>query len=379
MDRYHPAARMNFRRSVLALCAFFALGGVLSACGSNVPGNAVADVAGNPIAKQAFNHWMFVAAKLGLAQAGSSAPVVVPNDPPGFQSCVTQARTEIPSVATDSTKTLQQDCSRLFDSLKTQALGQLISSYWQQAEAAKQHITVSNAEVQTTFERDRTRSYPTPQLFNSFLQQSGYTVQDLTFLVRIQLLYQKLVAKHTKSVTNAQIAAYYASHLSQFGTAQSRNLRIVLTKTRSQAVAAKKALASGQSWNTVAKRYSIDPATKDHGGVLDNVSEGQTDQALQAVAFSAPLNHVLGPIQGQFGYYVVEVTKIVRGTQKSIAQATPQIRQTLSSQAQSAAQNAVNAQAQKDWLSQTHCRSAYAIASYCSGYKAPKSSTTTTG
>ncbi len=369
---------MKLRRSILALCAFFAFGGLVSACGSNVPGNSVADMAGNPITTQAINHWMYVTAKLSLAQAGSSAPVIVPNDPPSFQKCVSEARKQIPSLASQKASTLQQDCSRLFNSLKSQAMNQLITGYWYQAEAAKHHISVSDSQVQAQFNQIRARSYPTASIFNSFLQQSGYTVQDLIFLVRVQLLYSKLLAMHHQPVTSAQIAAYYNAHRSQFGTAESRNLRIVLTSTQSQANAAKQALASGQSWTSVAKRYSIDPATKNHGGVLNNVSQGQTDQALQSAAFSAPLNKVIGPIHGQFGYYVVEVTKIAHGNQKSLAQATPSIRQTLETQQQSTAQNAVNSQAKKDWLPKTQCRSEYAI-SQCSGYKAPKSSTSSTG
>lgn len=369
---------MKLRRSIPALCAFFAFGGLVSGCGSNVPGNAVADMAGNPITTQAINHWMYVTAKLSLAQAGASAPVIVPTDPPNFQTCVKEARKEIPSLASQKTSTLRQDCSKLFQSLVSQAMTQLITGYWYQAEAAKQHITVSNTKVQKQFNQMRTSAYPSASIFNSFLQQSGYTVQDLLFLVRVQLLYQQLLKKYNKPVTNAEIAAYYSAHRSEFGKAQTRNLRIVLTSTQSQANAAKQALASGQSWNAVAKRYSIDPATKNHGGLLTNVSEGQTDQALQAAAFSAPLNKVIGPVHGQFGYYVVEVTKIVGGTQKSLAQATPEIKQTLQTQAQTSAQTAVQSQAKKDWLPKTHCRSTYAIAE-CSGYKAPKGSTTSTG
>jgi hypothetical protein len=56
--------------------------------------------------------------------------------------------------------------------------------------------------------------------------------------------------------------------------------------------------------------------------------------------------------------------------------ATPSIRQTLTSQSQTNAQNKVDAQAKKNWLSQTHCRSNYSMAD-CSGYKAPKGSSTT--
>jgi foldase protein PrsA len=92
------------------------------------------------------------------------------------------------------------------------------------------------------------------------------------------------------------------------------------------------------------------------------------------------VNKLEGPVKGQFGYYVFEVTKVTTGTQQSLAQATPLIRQTLTAQAQNNAQSAVENRAKKHWLSKTQCRSTYAMAD-CSGYKAPKTSTTssTTG
>jgi parvulin-like peptidyl-prolyl isomerase len=150
---------------------------------------------------------------------------------------------------------------------------------------------------------------------------------------------------------------------------------LVLTKTQAQANAALKALKSGQSWTAVAKKYSVDPTTKNSGGVIKNVTKGQQDAALDSAAFSAPVNKIGGPVKGQFGYYVYEVTGIKQPTQQSLVQATPQIRQTLTSQRQTNAQTAIDTKAKKDWLSQTTCRSDYAMAD-CKGYKAPKTATT---
>ena len=65
----------RYRRVTAALCAFFVVGAVIAGCGSGVPGDSVADVAGNPITTQAFNHWMFVAAKSQQAQSPGS-PVI---------------------------------------------------------------------------------------------------------------------------------------------------------------------------------------------------------------------------------------------------------------------------------------------------------------
>jgi foldase protein PrsA len=108
------------------------------------------------------------------------------------------------------------------------------------------------------------------------------------------------------------------------------------------------------------------------------VARGQEDKALDSAAFSSStkLNKVYGPIKGQFGYYVLDVTKINKSTQQSLAQATPLIQQTLTGQQQTSAQTAVDNAAKKDWLSKTQCRKTYAMAD-CSGFKAPKTSTTT--
>ena len=124
------------------------------------------------------------------------------------------------------------------------------------------------------------------------------------------------------------------------------------TTTAKQAAAAKAALDSGQSWKVVAKKYSVDNATKDNGGLLAGVTKGEEEQALDTAAFAAPANKVLGPIHGQFGYYVFEVTKIKASTQQTLAQATPLIKQILSGQSQSTAQTAVDKQAKAEWLKQ---------------------------
>ncbi len=368
---------MKSLKSILALCAFFVLAAGLSACGSGVSGDSVADMAGNPVSTKAFDHWMYVAAK-GNASQSPGAPVIVPNDPPDFKNCLAQVRKQIPALAKTSDKTLKTDCGRLFTSLGTQVMHFLIRSYWYQAEAAKQHLKVSDAQVQTAFTTAKKQQFPTEAAFQTFLTQTGQTLPDILYRVRVNQIFKKLLANvHPKPVTAAQIQAYYSSHTSQFGTPETRDLRIVRTNSAAQAAAAKAALSSHQSWQAVAKKYSVDSTTKSKGGLLAGVTKGQQEKALDSAAFSAPANKILGPIHGTFGYYVFEVVKIKHSTQQSLAKATPLIKQLLQSQSQQSAQTAVDNQAKKDWLSKTKCRTAYAMAD-CSGYKPPKTSSTAT-
>jgi foldase protein PrsA len=361
---------MKTKRSILALGAFFvAVALAVSACGGSSTGDSVAVVAGNPISTQAFKHWMFVAAK-GQAAQSPGQPVIVPSDPPQFKSCVAQVRQKIPSLAKTSDKQLASDCKQLFTSLSSQVMDFLIKAYWYQADAHKFHFAVTNAQIQKALAAAKKSQFPTAAQFQTFLQSSGLTNEDVLFRLRVSQLYNKLLAKHPTTVSNAQISSYYQSHLTQFGKPESRDIRIVLTKTQAQARAAKSALQGGSSWTAVVKKFSTDASTRKTGGLLKAVTKGQQDAALNSAAFAAPRGKLGGPVKGQFGFYVYEVTKITKATQQTLAQATPLIKQTLQMQVTTSAQTAVDTQAKKDWGKQTTCKAAYAMAD-CNGFKAP--------
>jgi len=368
--------RMKRLKSILALSAFFVVVAGLSACGSDVSGNSVADMAGNPISKAAFKHWMFVAAT-GSASQSPGSPVIVPTDPPDFKDCIAQARAQIPALASRSNSELKRDCSQLFTSLSSQVMDFLIRSYWYQAQAHQQHVNVTDAQVQQAFQAAKKQQFPTEAAFQSFLASSGQTLQDILYSLRVKQIYLKLVEKYTSTVSEAQIQAYYNSHASQFGTPEARDIRIVRTNNAGDAAAAKAALQQGQAWNVVAKKYSIDAATKGNGGLLSGVTKGEEEQTVDTAAFSAPVGKLLGPIHGQFGYYVLDVTKVTPATHQTLAQATALIKQILSGQQQTSAQTAVDNQAKKNWLPKTNCQSLYAMAD-CNGYKAPHTTTATT-
>jgi foldase protein PrsA len=370
---------MKALRSTLALGAFFVVALVAAGCGGGVPGNAVADVAGNPITVQAFNHWMYLEAK-NVASQQQGAPVVVPTDPPQYSDCIAAVRSQVPTLKSTATKTVRNLCGQQFTQIGKPVLDSLITAYWFQAEAARQHIAVSSQEVMRNFQAAKRAGFPTEAQFQAYLTQTGLTLQDVLFRFRVNALYAKLVAKHPTTVTPAAINAYYSSHIARYTTPETRNIRIVLTSNKARALAAQAALRSKKSWNVVAKKYSIDPTSKNTGGLLVNVTRGQQDQALNTAAFAAPAGKLLGPVHGQFGYYVFEVTKITPSKVQPLAAVTPLIQQTLARQLQNSAASAIQALARKHWLSKTKCRAQYMMAD-CAGYKKPSSSTggTTTG
>jgi foldase protein PrsA len=367
------------KKYITALGAFFVVAVGLSACGSGVPGNSIAVMAGNPITVQTYDHWMYVAEKGQSSESGSaSSPVIVPNDPPNFTNCIAQVRKQIPTLAKTSNATIKSDCQQLFTSLSSQVLDFLIKAYWYQAEAHKLGISVTTAQIQKAFQTAKKQEFPTSAQFQSFLTSTGQTLPDILYRVRVNQIFTKLEARYSKTVTPAEIQAYYTAHLAQFGTPESVNLNFVRTKTAAAADAARKALASGQSWKTVAKKYSLDSATKNNGGLLTGVTQGEEEAAFSKAIFAAPANQLVGPVHGQFGYYVFKVTKIHQAKQTPLAKASPEIKQLLAQQQSTAAQTKVDAEVKKAWFKSTTCRKLFAMAD-CSNYKAPKATTGTTG
>ena len=272
-------------RILKPITALVAVGGValaVSACGSSVPSDSVASMAGNSITTQAFNHWMFVAAKSNATQSGATQ-VIVPTDPPEFKGCIKQVRQQIPSLSKTTDKTLKADCSQLFTELNSQVMDFLIKAYWYQADAYKQGIHLTTAQVNKAFDNAKKKEFKSSTQYQTFLTETGQTNADILFRVRVNTLYQKLLKARDQGRSRPPPSPnYYNAHKSQFGTPASRNLLLVRTKTKSSADQALAALNSGQSWSAVASKYSVDAATKKTGGVLDDVTQGQEEQALNS-------------------------------------------------------------------------------------------------
>jgi foldase protein PrsA len=371
-------------RRLTALCAVFIAAAGISGCGDSVPGNAIAKVDEDPITRATFDHWMRIAAASSQAQSPDQRrrAILVPK-PPDFVACVAQKRETAPKPAKGQPKPTEaqfkQQCKQEYEGLRDQVLQFLISSQWILGEAADQDISISDAQVRRQFETTKKQSFPKEADFKKFLEQSGMTLQDVLFRVKVDALSNRLREKVTKGkdrVTNDQIQEYYDKNKSRFAQPERRDLRIVLTKSQSRAQAAKRAIESGQSFKTVARRYSIDQASKSRGGVLLAVAKGQQEKALDDAVFKARKGQLVGPVKTQFGYYVFKVQKITKASQQSLRQARDTIRQLLASQNQQKALEAFVKDFRNKWKDKTNCRKGYVVQD-CKNAPKPKTNTTT--
>jgi foldase protein PrsA len=355
--------------ALVGVCSAIAAG-----CGNDVPTNAVAKVGDTTITKKEFQRWLDNAAK-GQQQGGTA---VVP-DPPNYTKCVAALQKQpVPKgQSKPSADSLKKQCKTQYDQLKADVMQFLIQAQWVTQEAEKQDVKVSEAEVKKSFEDQKKQAFPKEADYKKFLASSGMTEADILYRVRLDQLQTKLTAKVTedkKKVSNEDVSEYYDKNKKRFAQPERRDLNVVLTKTKAKADEAKAALESGDSFKVVAKKYSIDEASKAQGGKLPDVSKGQQEKALDSAVFVAKKGQVRGPVKTQFGYYVFQVTKVKKASQQSLKQATETIRNLLRSQREQKALDSFIKDFRSDYKDETNCAKGYQVAE-CKN--APKSKTDT--
>jgi foldase protein PrsA len=367
-------------RIALSLTAVAGVGATFAACGG-VPGNAVATVDGEAIEKTDFTHWMNVAAK-----STGQANAAVPDPEAGYKKCIAAKRKATPAPAKGQPKVtdsqLKTQCEQEYEQLRNQVLQLLISFQWIQGEAETMDVKVTDAEVKKSFAEQKKQSFPKEEDYKKFIQTSGQTEEDILQRVKLDLLSNKIrdkVVKGKDGVSDKAIEDFYNKNKARFAQPEKRDLRVVLTKGKGEADKAKAALDSGDSWNAVAKKYSIDDTSKASGGKLPAQAKGTLDKELDDAVFGAKKGELVGPVKTQYGYYVFTVTNVTEASQQTLAEAKETIKQTLQSQNQQKALDTFVKDFTARWKEKTECSEGYKTTDCKNGPKATPTPTAPTG
>ena len=169
---------------------------------------ATVDGAGE-VTKEQFDHWMRIAARSAAGQDARRARVPRPGTP-------------------------------RYRRLRNQVMELLLQNLWVQGEAEERGIEVGAEEVRAAFREQRRQSFARPQDFRRFLRQSGFTVPDLLYRARLELLSQRLrdaVQRSAPPVTDEDVRAEYERDASWSVMPERRDVRFVRARTRAGALA----------------------------------------------------------------------------------------------------------------------------------------------
>lgn len=80
----------------------------------------------------------------------------------------------------------------------------------------------------------------------------------------------------------------------------------ILVDSKQEADSIKSKINNGESFETMAKKYSKCPSGK-NGGDLGYFERGQMVKAFEDVAFNLPVGKVSEPVKTQFGWHLIKV------------------------------------------------------------------------
>jgi parvulin-like peptidyl-prolyl isomerase len=261
------------------------------------------------------------------------------------------------------------------EELRKKALEEILNAIWVRGEAEELGISVTPKQIATELAQIKKQNFKTEAAFQKFLKTSHFTRQDVTERVKLQVFgtqIQEQIAKKAPPPDESEISDYYeASKATQYTTKPSRDVRVIITKDKGKAEEAKALLSKDDSpanWKKVAGKFSTDPTSKSKGGLQEGLSEETLQEPLKAAVFQNAEGEVIGPIEFQKSFIVLETVKLNPEKVQALGEVKSQIKAQLT---QTLAQSVFSdflSDYQSKWQSRTFCAEGYVI-ERCSNYK----------
>jgi foldase protein PrsA len=296
--------------------------------------------------------------------------------PPAFSACVAKLNatdTATFESAGGSPAEHMQACKARYEELRSEALKQWIVGEWLVHGAAEAGVGVSDRDVLAAYKREVLESSPSVASFEKSLVGSGRSKQDVMRRVRTTLASERIRAKMQADakVTPADVHAYYLAHKSQFAIPQSRDLKILRTKTEAEAVRAKREIAHGRSFASLAKAATLQQPIFSHDGLVRGLKPGVYHETpINQGIFRAKPNVLSGPVHLPIGWYVFEVKRIHWGRQQSFGEVASTIERTLPDSREKQALARFIKRWRAKWRSRTSCSPGYVVEK-CREFKLP--------
>jgi foldase protein PrsA len=227
---------------------------------------------------------------------------------------------------------LDRQCEAEYDRLRTRTLETLIKNEWTRQEAQARDIVVTDADIERALDEARESSL----LSDQALRKAGLTVEDLLPNVRQGQLTKKLTDDLTagsSEISSEDVADYYRENKAKLTVEERRDVRLILTKTRARADAARTALDGGQGWATVTRKYSQHEPSRDKAGMVTDVRKGLVNTPLVMAVFRTAEGELRGPLKAdESSWAVFLVERIKPSSHATLEQARDEIRDLLASQ-----------------------------------------------
>jgi peptidyl-prolyl cis-trans isomerase D len=161
-------------------------------------------------------------------------------------------------------------------------------------------ITPDEAEIKAAYEKNRSR-YQVPEK-----RVARFGLIDLNQL------------RQTAQISDDELKAQYQQNIQQYQVANRVHVEHILLMTvgktdaeveeiRQKAEDVLKQAKKGAKFEDLAKKYSEDPGTKDKGGDLGWITQGQTVPEFEKTAFGLDKGKMSDLVKTQYGFHIIKV------------------------------------------------------------------------
>jgi parvulin-like peptidyl-prolyl isomerase len=264
--------------------------------------------------------------------------------------------------------------------LLTQAVQFLVQRCQFAQAASKRGINVTNADVEKRLKQIKKQYFGgSEKRYRAALKQQGITDAQVRDDVKAQLISEKLFNRITEDIKVAEndVRKYYDEHPELYSQPETRDVRHILVKQKARANSLYSQLCGSESpcvkaktdFAALAKRFSIDPGSKNQGGKL-TVTRGQTVPEFDKKAFELKKNEISSPVKTQYGFHIIQALSAVRPRRTTpYKQVKEAIRQQLVSQKKTEAQQKFLDDLKKEYEDKIK---------YAKGYEPPPTTTAPT-
>jgi foldase protein PrsA len=258
---------------------------------------------------------------------------------------------------------LEKQCKAEYEQIKSNVMDYLIKREWTRQEAQARGIVLTDAQIRNVVDKAEQSG-----LFDTeTLRRAGIGERELLARVRHNQLHAKVteqVTERSRKVSTRDIASYYRQKKTEFAVPDQREMRIVITRTRARAEAARTALDAGRSWESVAKQHSTHISRK-RGGRITAEWKGENKAGLGAAIFRAKRGELIGPVKDDLTWAVFVVDEIKPSYQPTLEQTRDEIRDLLASRQRQQALAAFT----ESYRAKTTCAPGYTVPACKNGPK----------
>lgn len=228
---------------------------------------------------------------------------------------------------------------QLLYKVRKDILDHLIDEKIEDQEIKRSKVNISEEQIDQTIERFKETNYLTDEQLRAALTKEGLNMEEYRKKVKGQILRARLVNLKVKSkivITKEEVKAYYEKHIGDYSGKPKYHLRNIILKVplftdtkKKLEIKAKmdeilEKLKSGDSFETLAAKYSESPAASDGGDLGEFEFDLLSPQLQKAIKELKP-GEFTPVIDTDLGYQIFFLENITDAKRKTLEEVTPEI------------------------------------------------------